>query len=41
MVSYQTDNITWRADYTLVINKNEAAADLSSWVHAGDESGAA
>jgi hypothetical protein len=41
MVSYQTDNITWRADYTLVINKNEAAADLSSWVTLVNESGAA
>jgi hypothetical protein len=41
MVSYQTDNITWRADYTLVINKNDAAADLSSWVTLVNESGAA
>ena len=40
-VSYQTDNITWRADYTLVVNKNESAADLSSWVTLVNESGAA
>jgi hypothetical protein len=41
LVSYQTDNITWRADYTLVINKDDAAADLSSWVTLVNESGAA
>jgi len=39
-VSYQTDNITWRADYTLVVNKNDTAADLSSWVTLVNESGA-
>ena len=40
-VSYQTDNITWRADYTLVVDKNHTAADLSSWVTLMNESGAA
>jgi hypothetical protein len=40
-VSYQTDNITWRADYTLVVNKDDSAADLSSWVTLVNESGAA
>jgi hypothetical protein len=39
-VSYETDNITWRADYTLVVNKNDTAADLSSWVTLVNESGA-
>jgi hypothetical protein len=41
LVSYQTDNITWRADYTLVVNKDDAVADLSSWVTLVNESGAA
>jgi hypothetical protein len=41
LVSYQTDNITWRADYMLVVNKDDAAADLSSWVTLVNESGAA
>lgn len=41
LVSYRTDNITWRADYTLVVNKDDAAADLSSWVTLVNESGAA
>ena len=40
MVSYQTDNITWRADYTVVIDKNDTAADLSSWVTLVNQSGA-
>lgn len=41
MVSYQTDNITWRADYSVSINNNETAADLSAWVTLVNQSGAA
>jgi hypothetical protein len=41
MVSYQTDNITWRADYGIAMNHNETAADLSAWVTLVNQSGAA
>ena len=41
LVSYQTDNITWRADYGVVVNKEETAADLSAWVTVVNQSGAA
>jgi hypothetical protein len=41
LVSYQTDNITWRADYTVVVNTDDTAADVSSWVTVVNESGAA
>jgi hypothetical protein len=41
LVSYQTDNITWRADYTLTVDKDDTKADLSSWVTLVNESGAA
>lgn len=41
MVSYQTDNVTWRADYNIVLNGNETAADLSAWVTLVNQSGAA
>jgi hypothetical protein len=41
LVSYQTDNITWRADYAIVINKADTKADLSAWVTVVNESGAA
>ncbi len=40
LVSYQTDNITWRADYSVVVNAKDTAADLSSWVTLVNESGA-
>jgi hypothetical protein len=39
-VTYQTDNLTWRADYTVIINKDDTAADLSAWVSILNESGA-
>jgi hypothetical protein len=39
-VSYQTDALTWRADYNVVVNKDDAKADLSAWVTLGNESGA-
>lgn len=38
-VSYQTDGLTWRADYTLVLNKNDTATDVSSWVTLLNQSG--
>jgi hypothetical protein len=41
MVSYQTDNITWRADYGIVLDAKETAADLSAWVTLVNQSGAA
>jgi hypothetical protein len=31
-VSYQTDGLTWRADYNLVLSRDDTAADLSAWV---------
>ncbi len=30
--AYQTDGITWRSDYNLVLNAEETAADLGAWV---------
>ena len=39
-VSYQTDGITWRADYNLVVDKNAPKADLNTWVSILNESGA-
>lgn len=41
LVSYQTDNITWRADYSLTLNAKETAADLSCWATLVNYSGAA
>jgi hypothetical protein len=31
-VTYQTDGLTWRADYSLLISQDETTADLSAWV---------
>jgi len=31
-VTYQTDGITWRADYNVVLSADESRADLSAWV---------
>lgn len=39
-VSYQTDGITWRADYSLVMNADDTKADISSWVTLMNLSGA-
>src|SRR5258706_13889395 len=39
LVSYQTDNITWRADYMLTLNANETAADISCWATVVNQSG--
>ena len=30
--TYQTNGITWRSDYNLVVNANESRADLGAWV---------
>ena len=39
-VSYLTENITWRADYVLVLDRDDSAADLSGWVSLENNSGA-
>jgi hypothetical protein len=39
-VTYQTDNLTWRADYTVLVNKDDTAADIGAWVSILNESGA-
>lgn len=39
-VGYQTDGITWRADYALTLNADDTAADVSSWVTLMNLSGA-
>lgn len=31
-LGYQTEGITWRADYNLLLNGNDTAADISAWV---------
>lgn len=41
LVTYQTDNLTWRADYSLLVDKDDAKADLTAWVTVVNESGAA
>jgi hypothetical protein len=39
-VTYQTDGLTWRADYNVVVNKDDTAADIAAWVSLLNESGA-
>ncbi|MBF0522713.1 MAG: DUF4139 domain-containing protein [Candidatus Omnitrophica bacterium] len=39
-VSYLTNNITWKADYVLVVSADDASSDLSSWVTLDNKSGA-
>jgi hypothetical protein len=39
-VSYQTDGLTWRADYNLVVDRGDRKADLNAWVSLLNESGA-
>ena len=39
-VTYQTDGLTWRADYNVVVNKDDSAADIGAWVSILNESGA-
>ena len=31
-ITYQTDGLTWRADYNLLLSADEKTADLSAWV---------
>jgi hypothetical protein len=39
-VSYLTQNISWKADYVVVIDKNDAKANVSGWVTLDNKSGA-
>lgn len=39
-VSYLTNGITWRADYVLVVNKDDTQGDLNGWVTLDNTSGA-
>ena len=39
-VSYLTNNISWKADYILVIDKDDKSSDLSGWVTIDNRSGA-
>ncbi len=39
-VTYQTDGLSWRADYSLVVNPKDTAADIGAWVTLLNESGA-
>ena len=38
--TYQTDGLTWRADYNLIVNDDDTAADLGAWVTLMNLSGA-
>lgn len=40
-VSYLTQNISWKADYVLVLDKEDKLGDLSGWVTIDNKSGAA
>ena len=40
-VSYLTNNIHWKADYVVVLNKDDDKADMSGWVTIDNKSGAA
>ncbi len=39
-VTYQTDGLTWRADYSIIMNKDDTAADVGAWVTVLNQSGA-
>jgi hypothetical protein len=39
-VSYLTNNISWKADYVVVLNKEDTSADISGWVTLDNKSGA-
>ncbi|MEJ2719455.1 MAG: DUF4139 domain-containing protein [Deltaproteobacteria bacterium] len=39
-VSYLTNNINWKADYVVVLNKDDSLADISAWVTIDNKSGA-
>jgi len=38
-VSYQTGGVNWSAEYVLVLNKDDTAADLAGWVSVNNRSG--
>ena len=40
-VSYLTDNITWKADYVMVLNAKDTSSDLAGWVTVDNRSGGA
>ncbi len=40
-VSYLTNNITWKADYIVVLNQDDTSGNLSGWVTIDNKSGAA
>ena len=39
-VSYLTKNINWKADYVLLLNKDDTSSDISGWVTLDNRSGA-
>ena len=39
-VTYQTSGITWRSDYSIIMNANDTAADVGAWVTILNQSGA-
>jgi len=39
-VSYLTNNISWRADYVLLLNQDDTSSDLTGWVTLDNKSGA-
>ncbi len=39
-VTYQTDGITWRSDYNLVLSADDRQADIGAWVTILNQSGA-
>ena len=40
-VVYQTDGLTWRADYNVLLNSDDTTADIGAWVTLVNRSGAA
>jgi hypothetical protein len=40
-ITYQTNSLTWRADYNLTVNSTDDAADIGAWVTIVNQSGAA
>src|SRR4029079_8464566 len=39
-VTYQTDGLTWRADYNVIVNGDDTKADVGAWVTLLNQSGA-
>ncbi|MEN6372664.1 MAG: DUF4139 domain-containing protein [Armatimonadota bacterium] len=39
-ISYLTDGIGWKADYVVLVNKDDSALDLSGWVTLNNQCGA-